>query len=305
MDVDDIDVALIKELRADGRVTFEALARQIGLSRTAARARVQRLVDTGALRITGVVHHFVYGLRVQGLVGIEVSGLALEIAEKIATMEEAPFVSLVSGRFSVIAELWTTTMDTFAATIESIRALHGVRSLETAIYTALVKDPYSPPGEPRPLELDNLDRQILAALQHDGRASFADLADSLGLSPGAVRARVLRLTGHGVVHVTGLVNPTVLGLTQACSFALWVTRPVDSVSREIAAFPQVLGLATAIGRGDVIGIIVAATRTEILETLDQIRQLPGISRLESWSHLTLVKENYELSPLDLASASIV
>jgi len=303
MDVDDIDVALINQLQADGRVTFDALARGVGLSRTATRARVQRLVDAGALRFTGVVHPFVYGRRVQGLVGIEASRPAINIAEKIASLEEAPLVSLVSGRFSVIAELWSPTMDTFAASIESIRALEGARSLETAIYTTLVKDPYSPPGEPRLLELDDLDQQILVALQRDGRSSFADLAESLSLSPGAVRARVLRLTAHGVVHVRGLVNPTVLGLTQACSFALWVTQPVDSVSRMITALPQVLALATAMGRCDVIGTIVAATRTEILETLDRIRQLAGISRLESWTHLTVLKENYEPSPLANAASS--
>ncbi len=298
MTVDEIDAVLIKELQGDGRLPFEVLAKRIGLSRTATRARVQRLVNAGAMRFTGVMHTSVHGLHTQGLVGIEMAGQALDIAAKIAAMDDAPFVSVVSGRYGVIAEVWSPTMDAFAATLESIRGLDGVRSLETAIYTELVKDPYGPPAPLRPVELDDLDRRLLAALQQDGRASFADLAAGVGLTPGAVRARVLRLTAHGVVHVTGLVDPTALGLTQACSFALWVTRPVAPVCREIAALPQVLGLATAIGRCDVIGTIVAATRTEILQTLERIRLLPGTSRLESWSHLTLLKQDYERSPLD-------
>ena len=51
----------------------------------------------------------------------------------------------------------------------------------------------------RRMALDSTDWQILAALQRDGRLSFADLARAVAMSPSAVAERVRRLEEAGVV----------------------------------------------------------------------------------------------------------
>lgn len=47
--------------------------------------------------------------------------------------------------------------------------------------------------------LDETNRQLLAALQQDGRASYRELGDLVGLSPPAVADRVKRLEDAGVI----------------------------------------------------------------------------------------------------------
>ncbi|MFD0803909.1 AsnC family transcriptional regulator, partial [Streptomonospora algeriensis] len=42
LQLDSVDAAIVDELRADGRLPFEALAGRVGLSRAAARLRVRR-----------------------------------------------------------------------------------------------------------------------------------------------------------------------------------------------------------------------------------------------------------------------
>lgn len=62
------------------------------------------------------------------------------------------------------------------------------------------------------MELDRLDRRILAVLQEEGRISNQDLADRVGLSPSPCLRRVRALEEAGVV--TGYraqVNPKPLG----------------------------------------------------------------------------------------------
>ncbi|EIV91793.1 Lrp/AsnC family transcriptional regulator [Frankia sp. QA3] len=61
--------------------------------------------------------------------------------------------------------------------------------------------------------LDQLDRRIMHALQIDGRAPFARIAEVLGVSDQTVARRYARLRGTGTVRVLGLVDPLRIGLT--------------------------------------------------------------------------------------------
>src|SRR5262245_51115897 len=61
--------------------------------------------------------------------------------------------------------------------------------------------------------LDETDKRILEALQHDGRASYAELARTVSMSASAVAERVRRLEESGVISgYTAVVDPERLGL---------------------------------------------------------------------------------------------
>jgi len=64
-----------------------------------------------------------------------------------------------------------------------------------------------------PVDLDELDRKILAALRKDGRVTFTDLAQQVGLSKTPCQQRVKRLVENGViVGFRAIVDPAKLGL---------------------------------------------------------------------------------------------
>lgn len=61
--------------------------------------------------------------------------------------------------------------------------------------------------------LDKLDRHILRCLQADGRATYDQIAETVGLSPSAVLRRVKRLEETGVIErYVALVRPQAVGL---------------------------------------------------------------------------------------------
>ena len=63
------------------------------------------------------------------------------------------------------------------------------------------------------IDLDDIDRRIVAALQADGRLPIVDLADKVGLSPTPCQRRVKRLEEEGVItRYAALVSPPALGL---------------------------------------------------------------------------------------------
>ncbi|GLZ01067.1 Lrp/AsnC family transcriptional regulator [Actinoplanes sp. NBRC 103695] len=63
------------------------------------------------------------------------------------------------------------------------------------------------------MTVDRTDWALLAALQEDGRASFADLARTVSMSPSAVAERVRRLEEAGVIAgYRAVVSPEQVGL---------------------------------------------------------------------------------------------
>jgi DNA-binding Lrp family transcriptional regulator len=306
MDLDEFDLALIEQLRLDGRVSFEALGSRVGLSRTAARARVQKILESGVLRVAAMVHPDIEGIHAFGHVSLAVEGAATaDVARAIAALGDAPFVSIVSGRYSIIAELRTSDVVQLSTAVGTIRGIPGARAVDTVLYTQLLKEPHMPP-QPAHADLaaiDEVDRKLLDLLRQDGRMPYADLADQVGLSPGATRARVLRLLDSGVVAVTGLVNPTAFGMTQMCGFQLNLDDDGSDALAALHKLEAVDFLARTLGRCDVIGTLITRTRAETIEALDQIRALPGVRDVESWTHLELVKERYDHRPIGLPTAA--
>ena len=65
--------------------------------------------------------------------------------------------------------------------------------------------------------LDDLDRDVLHALQEDGRISNSDLAKRVGLSRAATHARVRKLERAGAItRYTAIVDPEAVGFELLC-----------------------------------------------------------------------------------------
>lgn len=63
------------------------------------------------------------------------------------------------------------------------------------------------------VDLDEFDRKILAILRQDGRITFTDLAQKVGLSKSPCQQRVRRLVENGViVGFRAIVDPAKVGL---------------------------------------------------------------------------------------------
>ncbi|MDT7774330.1 MAG: hypothetical protein QOC67_3254 [Pseudonocardiales bacterium] len=297
---DDVDLTLLAHLQRDGRATYEALSRALGLSRPSARARMLRLLESGVVRIVGVVHPAVFGLGAYAHVAVTVRGPVLAVADRIAAMEDAVFVSVVAGAHSLVAELRSRTQSTLAGDIRLICALPGVQRVDTSVYTEILKDTFFPPGPYQPTVLDEVDRRLLALLQRDGRTSFADLGEAVGLSTSAARTRVLRLVESGTVHVGARVHPGALGLAQVVGVALSFDSQAGEALETIRQMAEVDYLATAIGRCDAVCTTMNHSAEGVFQLLETIRAVPGVrtvspTRICGWSASPTTASSHERS----------
>ncbi|MDO3638838.1 Lrp/AsnC family transcriptional regulator, partial [Mycolicibacterium arseniciresistens] len=80
--MDEVDEEIVELLEVDGRMTHRDIARAVGLSRSAAAARVQRLITSGQVVIRGAVHPAVLGRGALAHVSVAVHGPAAPVARR-------------------------------------------------------------------------------------------------------------------------------------------------------------------------------------------------------------------------------
>ena len=91
-----------------------------------------------------------------------------------------------------------------------------------------------------PTPLDRIDRRILQALQEDGRMANLKLAESVGLSPTAVLARVQRLTRDGyILGFEARLNPLLLDAGMLVFVEVLLDRSSPNVFDQFKAAVQV------------------------------------------------------------------
>lgn len=72
--LDPVSKQIIEQLQEDGRRSYSAIGKVVGLSEAAVRQRVQKLIDTGVTQIVAVTDPVQVGFSRQAMVGIRCSG---------------------------------------------------------------------------------------------------------------------------------------------------------------------------------------------------------------------------------------
>jgi len=140
---DAVSKAIIEQLQEDGRRSYAAIGKAVGLSEAAVRQRVQRLLDQGVMQIVAVTDPLTVGFHRQAMVGLRVEGDIEPVADILAAMNEVDYVVITAGSFDLIVELVCENDDHMLDIINKrIRAIPGVRSTESFVYLKLRKQTY-------------------------------------------------------------------------------------------------------------------------------------------------------------------
>lgn len=141
--LDDVSKRIIEELQQDGRRSYAALAKSVGLSEAAVRQRVQRLLDAGVMQIVAVTDPTTVGFSRQAMIGIRTDGDVREVAERLSALPELDYVVVCAGSFDLLVELVCEDDEHLLDLInDSVRTVPGVRETETFVYLRLIKQTY-------------------------------------------------------------------------------------------------------------------------------------------------------------------
>lgn len=133
--LDEIDKRIIAELQRDGRIAYAELAPIIGLSPAATRQRVQRLLDAGVVNVVGVTDPLALGYPVMAMLGVQVDGDVVRIADEVAAISGVIYVVLSSGSFDLLVEVLAEDAGALLGTInDRLKTIDGVRRVESFLY---------------------------------------------------------------------------------------------------------------------------------------------------------------------------
>ncbi|NKQ58376.1 Lrp/AsnC family transcriptional regulator [Amycolatopsis sp. K13G38] len=129
--------------------------------------------------------------------------------------------------------------------------------------------------------MDALDRKIIAELRLNGRASYAELGRTVGLSASSVHERVGKLEAAGVI--TGyhaVVNPSAVGLGVTALVGIQPTDIAenDDLADALGRLPEVESCYAVAGDEAFVVKVRVTTVDELEQTLGRLRRIEGVAR---------------------------
>jgi Lrp/AsnC family leucine-responsive transcriptional regulator len=128
--------------------------------------------------------------------------------------------------------------------------------------------------------VEDTDRAILSVLADDGRQSYTDLAEKVGLSVSAVHQRVRRLEQRGVIRgYAARLDHEALGLPLTAFVAI---RPIDSSQPDdapdrLADLPEIEACYSVAGDDFYLLLVRVASPADLERLLQEIRKAANVA----------------------------
>ena len=138
--LDELDRRMLAILREDGRAPVSKLAAVLRVSRTTVQARLDRLLESGA------VFGFTVRVRedhddgaIRAVMMIEVAGKSTSsIIKRLRGLPELQALHTTNGTWDLVADIRAASLRDFDRVLHDVRAIEGVLNSETSILLSSV-----------------------------------------------------------------------------------------------------------------------------------------------------------------------
>lgn len=131
--------------------------------------------------------------------------------------------------------------------------------------------------------LDHIDRELLALLRQNSRASVTALAGTLGVSRVTAQNRMDRLCESGAISRFTIETGQV-GLDDLIHAVMMIEvqgNQSRSVARRLRSMPEIADLHTTNGVWDLVARIEVTSLPDFDRVLRQVREVPGVTGSET------------------------
>lgn len=139
--MDSIDRELISILRDDARASVVAIAKKLRVARATVQNRIAKLEAEGTIVGYSVrLRPSVEDARIRAIMSIEVEGHRGDaICRQLRGHPNIVGLHSTNGRWDLMAELRTDTLEEFDKILNAIRSIEGISNTETSILLSTYK----------------------------------------------------------------------------------------------------------------------------------------------------------------------
>ena len=284
----------------------------MGSSESTVARRAQQLIDSGFMRVTGVVDPINCGFGYPVLVQLKCEvGAAGDAAELLAERPDVRFVALVTGAFDVVVELIVPSRRRLARILlDELPEIKGITQTTTESVLRNFKTAYdwsrdllgptaaelepAPATAGEPMAPNGVDLELLQLLVEDGRRSFAQLAGALDISESMARRRVEALVASGCLKFATFVDPHQLGYD--VEVLIWMQvdlARLEETALALSARPEVRYLSATSGFSDLTCEVILRSQDDLYAfSTETLAGLPAVRQVDFALELATVKRGF-------------
>ncbi|KSW11857.1 AsnC family transcriptional regulator [Pyrodictium occultum] len=131
--IDEIDMKLLRLLRDNARMSYVRLAQELGLSESAVRKRITKLIKTGVIKKFTIVYDTGSEIRAFILVRTQPPVSVPEVSKKILSLDLVEAVYEVTGDYDILVMVRGEKIDDVNKCIDYIRSIPGVSGTNSMI----------------------------------------------------------------------------------------------------------------------------------------------------------------------------
>ncbi|MBB5744404.1 DNA-binding Lrp family transcriptional regulator [Microbacterium ginsengiterrae] len=320
-DLVELDRRIVVALQQDGRASWTSIAEFAGAPVSTVTRRGQQLLAEGTVSV-GIVptlgsegHVESFFIRIDCTPGAQ-----LQVAEALVESRYVRFVTLVTGKFDILAELVIPgDSANYAQVLTGLQAIPGVERWRSDLLTHVYKvsfdwgrqlydahadepsDPISfmpPPNTCEPSHFDDTDRAIVDVLSVDGRASFLSIARKLGVNESSVRRRYERMRAAGCLTTVTMVPSSAIGMSAETLLMLRVEPSrLRTVAHTLAQHVSVRFLAAALEENTLYCEIILPSTESLHDFMTgTIAHLKGVRGWNASMELVFMKRGFIETP---------
>ena len=149
--------------------------------------------------------------------------------------------------------------------------------------------------------IDELDSNIIAILQKDGRTSNTDIAKLLDVSEATIRGRVKRLTEDEIIQIVAVSNPLKLGFEITGDLYITVDmKKMEHVISKLREFRELWYIVATTGRFNINAEFVVRDLEALNDLVySRLSHIDGIEQIETSVIMKYIKRRYDFgTPLE-------
>jgi Lrp/AsnC family transcriptional regulator, regulator for asnA, asnC and gidA len=307
--MNDLDAKIIRNLLKDGRINYVELAKNCKVTKNKVWKRYRSMEKKGI--ITGATtqmnfEDFGYDSLATLLISVEAQQIE-EVMEFIETITEIRAHRQYNSVYNVRAFATLRNLNELDYIKQVIRRRLPTIGLKTYIWMGVRNIPenlnlnndlgdinQSDKGNSKVLNcksndksiIDDIDRKILQELTVDGRMSFTELGEKIGLSTNTVLKRYHKLVENGSIKVSIQIDPKKIGYTSILDFNIAFTTLhslSDDIVESFAKIPDIIIITKISGDYDLQLTAMIRDVEQSFDIQDQIARVHGVTQIETSS----------------------